>query len=428
MRPWTDRPATAVDEEAVMQRGSKSAPGGEARPIGPSGPAEPGRAGGPGGKPAAAKRAPSRWRRRRRRAWQALLAVFIVVFGYVAVTMYPYLTEPGSDSNSARAAEWARDHHLGSVVTWLENETYKAPPTGGKLDPKQLAQLNGPTAAPRGTAAAYLPPDITPLAAGPLPGEGVWHPVATGPGGTPIIERAALRPDAQHTSQLAYVAWMDQSALSFTLHPGYQQPGGTWSTPDSITHAELAGLLATWNGGFKVKPDDALAGYYADGRTAVPLVAGKASEVFYRDGSMKIGSWGAEETMTSEVTGVRQNLSLLVDQGTVTVTQGDGSSSQWGYTIKNSYFVARSGVGMTARGDIVYVGGSALSVYTLAELLKAAGAVEGMELDINPDWVSFMSYSGSAAKPAPDKLWDFSQPANRYFLPSDRDFVAVYAR
>jgi hypothetical protein len=69
-----------------------------------------------------------------------------------------------------------------------------------------------------------------------------------------------------------------------------------------------------------------------------------------------------------------------------------------------------------------------LSVYTLAELLRAAGAVKAMELDINPSWVSFMSYSGSAANPSPNKLWDFAQPADRYFQPSDRDFVSVYTR
>ena len=114
----------------------------------------------------------------------------------------------------------------------------------------------------------------------------------------------------------------------------------------------------------------------------------------------------------------------------MTVGEGEGSSAEWGYTVSNSYYIARSGVGMTAKGDIVYVGGGQLSVFTLAKLLKAAGAVYGMELDINPAWTSFMSYGGAqnAQPPTPAKLWDFSQPANRYFSPSDRDFVAVHTR
>ena len=369
--------------------------------------------------------------RRRKIIRRSVLGVFIILVGYVGITMYPYITGPGTDPLNARVAEWGRDHGLGWAVTWLENASYKPPATGGSLNSNQLSQLQGPNAPTPTTKVktpADVPDNITPLAAGPLPGEGVWHPVTYNSANVPIVEKAALRPDAQHTSDLAYAVWMNQTSLKFGLHPGYQQPGGTWQAPDSIAADARNGLVATWNGGFKVKPDDALGGFYAEGKTVIPLVNGKAAEVFYQDGSIKIGQWGRDETMASNVTGVRQNLSLLVDSGQVTVGPGDGSSAQWGYTIKNSYFIARSGVGMTAKGDIVYVSGAQLSVYTLAKLLQAAGAVYAMELDINPDWVSFMYYNGDPANPTPNKLWAFTQPANRYFEPSDRDFVSVYLR
>lgn len=348
-----------------------------------------------------------------------VLAGFLLVITYVAVTLTPYLTAPGTDPVNARVVEWARDHGFSWAVTWMENETYQPPPTGGSLSPGQMAQLRGGThTTPR--PAAFTPAAVVPLASPPLAGEGQWHVLVTSSTGAPVVESTALRPDAVHTSALAYVAWMNGTALTFTLHPGFQQPGGAWQTPDQIptSHPRLA---ATWNGGFKIA--DSLGGYYAEGRAASSLVDGKASEVFYRDGSLKIGQWGRDESMTPAVAAVRQNLSLLVDHGAVTVGPGDGSSAEWGYTIKNSYYIARSGVGMTARGDIVYVGGGELSVYTLAELLRQAGAVYAMELDINPDWVSFMTYA-----PQPAKLWDFSQPAERYLQPSSRDFVAAYLR
>ena len=373
--------------------------------------------------------------KRRKYIRRSMLGVFIILMGYVGVTMYPYVTGPGTDPLGARVAEWARDHGLGRVVTWLENETYKAPPTGGQLSASQLAQLQKkgkpkPTMSASPTAPPDIPANIVPLAAGTVAGEGVWQAVDYDTSGNPTIETTALRPDAQHTSALAYVVWMRQNALSFALHPGYQQPGGTWQTPDDIPDGQRTGLMATWNGGFKVDPDDALGGFYAEGKEAVPLVDGKAAEVFYADGSIKIGQWGRDETMTPDVVGVRQNLSLLVDGGTVEVDASSGSSAQWGYTINNAYFIARSGVGMMPNGDIIYVSGSELSVQTLAELLKQAGAEYGMELDINPDWVSFMTYDGTAdpAEPTPTKLWDFVQPADRYYQPSDRDFVSVYVR
>ncbi len=415
------------DEDGAYRPGAAAGAhgGGGDGPGGPNGP------GGRSDRRKGKKPVPPHILRRRKIIRRSILGVFLILAGYVGITMYPYITGPGTDPLNARVAEWGRDHGLGWAVTWLENASYKPPATGGSLNSSQLSQLQGPSAptpTTKAKAPADLPPDITPLAAGPLPGEGVWHPVTYNSANVPIVEKAALRPDAQHTSDLAYAVWMNQSSLKFGLHPGYQQPGGTWQAPDSITADARNGLVATWNGGFKIKPDDALGGFYAEGRTAVPLVNGKAAEVFYQDGSIKIGQWGRDETMAPNVVGVRENLSLLVDSGQVTVGPGDGSSAQWGYTIKNSYYIARSGVGMTAKGDIVYVSGGQLSVYTLAKLLQAAGCVYAMELDINPDWVSFMYYNGDPANPTPNKLWDFVQPANRYFEPSDRDFVAVYLR
>ena len=367
------------------------------------------------------------------------IAVVLVIAVYVGVTIYPYLSGPGTDSDSARAAEWARDHHLSWAVTWLKNETYTPPPTGGTLSATQRKALLGPEAAPRphphptapaapATTAVDLPTNIPAQAANALPGEGAWHAVTYDSAGNPVIEEAALRPDARHTSELAYAAWLNQKALTFTLQPGYQQPGGNWPVPDSVSGTALQGLVATWNGGFKVKPDDALGGYYADGVTAVPLVEGKAAEVFYRDGSLRIGVWGSDLTMNSNVLAVRENLSPLVLGGVVQVGAAAGSGTQWGVTINNDYFIARSGVGITASGDIVYVSGSALSVATLAQLLRAAGAVDAMELDINPDWVSFMTYSGNQASPDPVKLWNFIQPADRYLQSASRDFVSAHLR
>ncbi|MFD0327585.1 hypothetical protein ACFQZC_03445 [Streptacidiphilus monticola] len=101
-----------------------------------------------------------------------------------------------------------------------------------------------------------------------------------------------------------------------------------------------------------------------------------------------------------------------------------------GATDKGMPFVARSGVGIDRNGDILYVGGRVLSVQTLAVLLQRAGAVRAMMLDINLSWPSFISYDGTAdpADPTPHNLVNFVRPADRYYQPSSRDFVAVYAR
>ena len=101
-----------------------------------------------------------------------------------------------------------------------------------------------------------------------------------------------------------------------------------------------------------------------------------------------------------------------------------------GATIHAAAYVWRSGIGVTATGDVVFAAGDALSAPTLAGLLQRAGAVRAMELDINRSWVSFMWYSraGSSRSPIPHKLVDFARPADRYYQVNGRDFFAVYLK
>ena len=95
------------------------------------------------------------------------------------------------------------------------------------------------------------------------------------------------------------------------------------------------------------------------------------------------------------------------------------------------YFVWRSGVGVTRDGRVIFVYGPPLGVRTLAELLRRAGCVRAMQLDINPDWMSFMYYlpRHHPADPAPVNLLpDQVQSAGRYYAIANRDFTAVFAR
>jgi hypothetical protein len=187
--------------------------------------------------------------------------------------------------------------------------------------------------------------------------------------------------------------------------------------------------VATFNGGFKIK--DSGGGFYLNGATSGQLTGGAASLVFYKDGHVAVGTWGPEVSMTPDVVGVRQNLRLIVDHGTVPAGVDSNIESGWGLTIGGKYFVWRSGVGVTADGRVVFVYGPALSVRTLADLLQRAGCVQAMQLDINPAWMSFMYYKPpvGGAGPVPVKLLaDQQRPADRYYTTTSRDFVAVFAR
>ena len=152
--------------------------------------------------------------------------------------------------------------------------------------------------------------------------------------------------------------------------------------------------------------------------------------VLHSDGSLDIGTWGDEVSMDSTVVTARQNLSLLIDNGVVTPNLNQSVLKNWGFTVKNAHFVWRSGIGIDANGNVIYVAGNSLSVQSLADLLKTAGAVRAMELDINQAWISYMWYPRTKAgvMEYPKKLVAFTRPATRYLTSSSRDFFAVYAR
>jgi len=379
------------------------------------------------------------WRRRRgprrqlltRPVVRAVLALVVVFLFWFAWSMGAALTAPGTDSVSSRVAEWARDHYLGPLVTLGEWITYQPPKVGGRPSSALTAPGARPPAAGPGSGrpTADVPPRLVSPAGPPLPGEGSWRVLGT-VRGVPAVYATYVRADATHTSYVAAAVSLDQRLVRFQLHPGLEDPGpANWGVPPTIPARSRSGLLATFNGGFKI--DASGGGFYLNGLTRGTLTNGAASLVFYRDGRVDVGVWGPALHLTSQVAGVRQNLRPIVDHGVVPATVDTNIESGWGATLGGAYDVWRSGVGITRDGRVVYVYGPALSVRTLADLLQRAGCVEAMQLDINPAWMSFMYYRPRhhPADPTPVNLLPGQQqPAGRYYEPSSRDFTAVYAR
>jgi hypothetical protein len=137
--------------------------------------------------------------------------------------------------------------------------------------------------------------------------------------------------------------------------------------------------------------------------------------------------------MTSSVYAVRQNLSLILDGGLVTPEVFHNSMRSWGATISNQVLVWRSGIGVTRNGALIYACGPGLSIESLANILKVAGSVRAMEMDINSTWVSFISFrpvigAQPDAKNGRKLLPTMAGDAGRYLGASTRDFFAVLAR
>ncbi len=381
-------------------------------------------------------------RRRRPRTFRshpvrtAVLVALSALLVWLAVSLGGALTDQALGSSvSARFAEWARGHGGAGVVNWVENQWYShhPPPVGGRPPANAIRRPRSLPMTAASPGHLPVPTPIAPVVSPAIPGEGQWSPVGRLVGGVPAVYVTTLRPDPVHTSYVVGAAWMDTKLLRATLYSGSQIPGGgpyLHSAPISPTAANT--LVAAFNAGFLMP--SANGGYFTDGRIIDPLRTGAASFVVYADGTASVGSWGTEVAMTPKVVAVRQNLDVLVDNGQPVPGLNAADTTKWGATLGNAVYVWRSGVGVTADGALIYVGGPGLNITDLADLLARAGAVRAMELDINTDWVNFASYTPStptgAAAPGngADLLPNMVGTPGRYFESWwARDFITMSA-
>jgi hypothetical protein len=375
------------------------------------------------------QRRAARVKRRRRRL---VLLAGIPVLGVCVWALGSYATwmlKPTSMSFGARSVEWVRAKvPLGNtIVDDIEHIYYtaNAPRKGGPA-PKRLPAVG--LNLRRGRQAAAWPPPIKLVFTHRLPGEGVWKP--TGPpvdGGPPVLV-TSFRPEAEYPELLAYVAWFDHTRTAIGYYPGrYEPPDAAVRGPMMVPRGQRWRLLATFNGGFTY--EDGENGSTVDGRVNEPLKDGKATLVGYSDGRVEIVEWNGGPNAGPDVAWARQSLAPIVWNGHLNPGLNENpNSAEWGYTLGGVTRVWRTGVGIDRRGNLIFVAAEGQTVISIAKLLQHIGAVRAMEFDINPDWHTLITYTHDRGlvpkmvEPQPH------QSADRYLVPDDRDFFAVYSR
>lgn len=380
-----------------------------------------------------AQRPRSRWIYWRRR----VIALLLVPTVWFLWSITGALTAPGTDTTAARLAQWARFHHLGWAVNLAEQVQYQftKPETGGTVSAiptvaesaKPTTAAPAPSVTPTKIPTSTSPGNLTPLAEGSVPNEGIWQDMYTVKG-EPAARATYIRPDNEHTGYLVGVVWMDPKLVSFTLHPGLQVPGGGgWAEDNQIPGPLRSSILATFNSGFTMV--DARGGIWQRGKQVNELRTGGASMVLGDDGSLDVRAWEGGVPAPGIHT-VRQNLVLMVNGGELTPEVTNSQvTSEWGATIGNAAFVWRSAVGVRNDGSVIFVAGPAMNIQSLARIMKAAGCVRAMQLDINPSWTNYITYTQDNGQVTPHMFPDGAQPNPwRYLSPSTRDFVAVYPR
>jgi|SRR5450631_1067173 len=372
----------------------------------------------------AAKPSP-RPRTGRRRALALVLALLLLVPGYSYVQA---LTYPGSATWQMRSVEWVRDHGGSPLVDRIENWYYTAnrPSGSGSEAAAQPVVVAGNIPAGRGplTSPARLLAGRPPVL-----GKNTWVPGRTDRSGAPAIYTSFFRPDTQYPSVVAGVAWIRARATSAHLVAGTREPGGDgWPGGAQVAPGDVPALVATFNSGWKLT--DTHGGFYLGGRSAGRLLDGQASLVIDSSGAATVGQWARDVTMNPRVLAVRQNLALIVDNALPVAGLDSNRGRRWGSFENQHQYTWRSGVGVDAAGDLIYVAGANLTLRTLAVALADTGVVRGMELDIHSALVSFASYTstGTQRVVATKLLPEMSRPADRYLAADQRDFFYLTLR
>jgi hypothetical protein len=373
-----------------------------------------------------AEPAGSSWRRARR----VLLAAAVVVLVPAAISYLTTIAEPSNSTFGIRSVEWLRDHGAAGLVSKIESIYYSlnAPAKGG---PALHALPRSGLAASEGASAGAIvdrPAPVASLSHTPLPGEGSWSPTYMGESKTdPALLVTTFRSDpAEYPRLVAGVAWINTSRTKIDLLAGRQEPAVNLPSrgPMEVPSSMRSRLIATFNSGFKLA--DSHGGWAVGGHTYERMRDGQATFVRYTNGRYDVAAWNGGAAAGPNVAFARQNLPLLVEGGHDSPRLSNGA--EWGATLGNAVRVWRSGIGIDARGNLLYAAANDQTAGSLAHILEHAGAVRAMELDINSYWISFNTYAAPGALHPGKLLADTERPATRYLEPDDRDFFAVFRR
>ena len=364
------------------------------------------------------------WRHARR---VVLLAIVICLIP-AAISWLGALSRPRNIGLGVTTVEWVRAHGGNPLVSEVENIYYTltAPSKGGPAL-KSLPQVGVADTSGGGeeVAAAYRPPPIKPLIHPALKGEGEWHAAEAHAGPNPPVLLTTFRSDPEYPQFVAGVAWIDSGQTKLDYVPGLAEPPELAERgPAEVPPEKRKSLVATFNGGFPLETSNA--GLVYRGETIETMVDGIATLVKYRDGRIDIVKWEHGPEPSSHVSFAKQNLPPIIFEGKLNPNLSDGI--EWGATVNNAVRVWRSGLGIDSHGNLLYAAANYQTVESLAKILQRAGAVRALELDINEDWTSFITYRHPGAVDPSNLLPEMFRPDTRYLTPDERDFFAVYKK
>ena len=322
-----------------------------------------------------------------------IILVLIICIAYVLIRDNQTFTANFADNVLRPFIGNQATIYIESVFFGVEDKVNRVQYSFVKSNPSELAPayMSGNVSVNRSTG--FNLQKITGLTYFPLfPGEGEWNQIYNGTAGA-LMAKTFVRPDPQRSFAIAYLVEMNMDGLAISAVAGINEPGGRnnpgpGKIPLDVQQNNL--FVAAFNGGFQQK--DGYYGMIVNGKTYLPLQKNLATLVIYSDAKPKIVNYIGQD-LGKNVVAIRQNGPLLLENGKDVTSSNAWNMQTWGLTTTNSMYTWRSGIGITKNGNLIYAAGPSLVPQTLAAALKAAGAINAIQLDINPVWVRFIIFS-----------------------------------
>ena len=359
----------------------------------------------------------SRWRRR----GLATLGAFAVAVPalWIGIHEIPWLGPTLADGVRAvfgpKPIAWAEDVSYG-LQDRFDRWRYKdaapktfwdvpsgtpiaAPPPLASAAPPAALGSGAAVAAPAPPSATFPPPAFAPPFEGVAsPSDGAWIPMKE-----PGLAKAIVHPDPKRGFAAVAVVAMDLKRTTLHLVAGTSEPQGNVPQehrPGLVPKDAAADLVAAFNGGFK-----AMHGHYGmmlDGETFVVPRDIACTVGLYRDGALKIGTWKELKTTEPQMQGYRQTPPCLVEEGKINSALDLEYSKNWGATVSGETVIRRSAIGIDKAGTTLFYGfGEAVTAQALAHAMRAIGAENAAQLDVNFSYPRFLIYEAGAAGQAP---------------------------
>lgn len=263
----------------------------------------------------------------------------------------------------------------------------------------------------------------------PIADEGHWRVLAS-TGQRPVVWATTIRPLADQPGVIASFAVIDTTRLRAALFNGTVLPGGgPWNNGATVMPQAVPALVAAFNGGFRFKHIQG--GYFTEGRTVKPLLAGDATFGIRTDGSVLIGRYGRDMTNDGSWVSLRQNLPLVIDGGVdvvATATEPGVARIYWGDDYNHVLLDVRSAICQRKDGSLLYALVGRVDIEGLAHALLVAQCDRAMELDMNGSWPQFVTFGPTGgAQRTPVALDQRMSHLSRVLTTSStKDFVALF--